>query len=143
MAPGESPTLTTIALRRYTCRRCHTTCTVAPAEVQRGRHFSKGAIAWAIALYGLCRRSPAEVRRRVSPWSTVGPSAATGWVTLRRWILAISGAALFAGIGPLTGDAKLRDRALRIASALAGHCPVRHSGEPLDHQTFHGAVCMA
>ena len=49
---------------------------------------------------------------------------------------------LFNSLGPL-GGATLRDRAQRIASALAGHCPVRHAGEPLDHQTFHGAVCMA
>lgn len=142
LAPGDPPTLTTIALRRYTCRRCHATCTVAPVEVQRGRLFSKGAIAWALALYGLCRWPAAQIRRRVSPWGTVGPSAATRWVTLRRWILAICGGGLFAGIRP-PSDTTLRDRAQRIASTLAGHCPVRHSGEPLDHQTFHGAACMA
>lgn len=142
LAPGDPPTLMVVAVRRFTCRRCGTTCTVAPAEVQRGRLFSKGAIAWAVALFGLCRRSPVEVRRRVSPWASVGPSAARGWVTLRRWISTIATGGLFASLGPL-GGGTLRDRAQRIASTLAGHCPVRHSGEPLDHQTFHGAVCMA
>ena len=75
----------TVPCRRYLCLACGATMLVVPGAMLPRRWYSASAIALALALYGLERRPPAQVRRRTSPFSKVGNRACTGWVTLGRW----------------------------------------------------------
>lgn len=111
--------------------------TVLPASAQPYKHFSGAAIALALALWGLCQSSAAQVREAVSDWAHTG-AAARGWRSLSRWAEEVSEGKLFAGLhAAAVGTA--RQQAERAAQALCGHAPaeVRHLG--LDCQAFAGA----
>ena len=107
--------------------------TVVPRGIAHGRHFSGPAIALALVLRGRLGKSATETRRLVSPWRTVG-SAATGWVSLRRWVRAVREGRLFGG-----GFAKtLRE----IAARICAHAPPALRGSPL-RAAFAGGARMA
>jgi hypothetical protein len=59
---------------------------VLPAIAQPLKHFSGGAIATALALWGLCGESAALVRSQINDWQVAG-HAARGWRALARWAL--------------------------------------------------------
>ena len=61
-APGEAPRDGTVGVRRYQCKGCGQTSTVAPRGVVRRRLYAVTAIGMALALFGLSRYSPAAVR---------------------------------------------------------------------------------
>jgi len=84
-AAGE-PELGEIRLRRYLCLDCGACMTVLPAGLARAYRYSLAAIAMALALWSLWRLPAARVREQVSPLRRVGPSEATRWRSLRRWV---------------------------------------------------------
>jgi len=102
--------------------------------------YSAQAIGWALALYGLAKRSAAEVRRRVSPWPKVGNTAFGSWATLRRWIKAVRSGRLFAQVRPCPAAWTLRQIAERAATTLAAQALPLGSAVPLDHHAWHGAA---
>jgi len=122
LAFGEDPDLVTVEGRRYQCQICEALIIVEPCSVLRYRHFSASAIVMALALFGLEGASAAQVRRRVSPWRTVGHAACHGWVTLHRWIdVARQGRLLPAMRHRAAGDD--RGVAARVARAVASRAP--------------------
>ena len=132
-AIGAAPSCEIVLVRRYLCKACATVMRVVPAACAARKHFSGGAIALALALYGTCCKSAREVRLQVNDWKRVGP-AARGWRSLRRWIGAVAAGALFAGLGlgVLTGSP--REVAQRAAQALCGHAPVALRSASVEHQ---------
>jgi hypothetical protein len=84
-----------VVARRYRCRACHAVVMVVPREVLPRRQYTASAIGLALALFALLGVSAARVRTRISTWSIVGPTAAVGWTTLRRWIDAVRRGDLF------------------------------------------------
>jgi hypothetical protein len=80
---------------------------VTPREVLRRRLFSAPAIALALALFGVSEVALTEVRARISPWATVGATAAAGWVSLRRWVADVRAGRLrgAGGAGDVDGEA--------------------------------------
>ena len=131
-AVGAPPSCEIVLVRRYLCRACATVMRVVPASCAARKHFSGGAIALALALYGACK-SARQVRSQVNDWKRLGP-AARGWRSLRRWIGAAAAGTLFAGLGLglLTGSP--RELAQRTAQALCGHAPVEFRSAPVEHQ---------
>jgi hypothetical protein len=128
---GGPPVIVLLLLRRYLCLECGAVVTVVPRGVLRRRLYSAGAIALALALFGLDELSEAAVRERSSPWRIVGATAAKGWCTLRRWVRAIRSGRLWPTLASLRADWSDRDVARRVASALAARGPAElWSAEP-------------
>jgi hypothetical protein len=109
---------------------------VVPRGVLRSQLFSASAIGLALALWALHRLPAREVRRRVSPWSAVGDTAAGGWASLRRWVR--QAGRLFPGVRHCPGDWTDRQRAERIATSLAACAPAVDG--PLLERVFAGAA---
>lgn len=117
------PVTVEILCRRYRCQCCGAVLVVVPRGVLPHRYFSASAIAWAMALYGVEHRPPPEVRRRTSPWSVVGETAAPLWMALTRWVAAAKAGRLWPGlVRPRATDTR-REVAERIALALASRAP--------------------
>jgi hypothetical protein len=141
------PTTITVLVRRYLCRACHAVIAVVPRGVLPRRHFSAATIGLALLLFGLGRQSGRQVRKRCSPWRTVGATA-TGWVQLRRWIIAVQSGSLFAGIKRLFNLAELHDRRLAAARAAMALCAAAPVGSwapgdtAMEEQVFLGAAHM-
>jgi hypothetical protein len=138
MAMGAAPVLTGIVLRRYQCQICGAVIAVVPRGVVRRRLYSAGAVALALALYGVAGLSPAAVRRRVSPLQIVGTTAAAGWTSLRRWSHAVRAGRLFPVVRALPAGATLRQVAARAATTLAA-CAPGAGGLPVTAAAFIGA----
>jgi hypothetical protein len=144
--PGEPaglPAVAVVAIRRFRCVACTAVIAVVPRDVEPRRHYSRPAIALALALWSLAALPPAEVRRRISPWPIVGATAAAeGWISLRRWAKAGRAGRLFSAVGrELSGS--LRQIAGQLASVALGHAPPSVRDRPREAQVFHGAVAMA
>jgi len=135
---GGTATLIAILLRRYLCRSCSAVVVVGPRGLVRRHLYSAGAIALALALYGVAGLSPAEVRRRVSPLRIVGPTAAAGWASLKRWCRAVRARSLFPAVRALPAGASLRQVAARAATTLAADAPGA-GGLALESAAFLGA----
>ncbi|WP_242396385.1 hypothetical protein [Anaeromyxobacter oryzisoli] len=127
-----------LLLRRYRCQRCGSVVVVGPRGLLRRRLYSAGAVALALALYGLAALPPAEVRRRVSPLRIVGVTAAAGWASLRRWSRAVCAGRLFPVVRQLPADATLRQVAARAATTLAAYAP-SSGGLAVESAAFLGA----
>lgn len=139
--PGGPPRETEILVRRFRCRRCGAVCSVGPLGVIPGYLFSAPAIAWALCLYGMARRSAARVRRRVSPWSRhVGHSAAGCWHSLKRWAQAVKDRKLFPSVRRFPEDFSPRQVAERTAATFIAACPPFDRELPEDHRAWHGAA---
>lgn len=138
-APGELPVTIGVQLRRYLCLECGAVIAVVPRGILRRRLYSAGAISWALALFGALRLPPAQVRARVSPWSRPGATAASGWLSLRRWAAAVQDGRLFPGAPRPAAEASLREVAARVAAALAAAAPPGSTGS-LDTLAFAGAA---
>ncbi len=131
-----------VAVRRYRCHACGAIIQVVPSDVAPRRHYSRSAIGLAVALFGVARRSAAEVRRRVSPWQVVGAAAAAGWAALRRWVAAIRRGGIFPGVRAIPKGFTARQVAERIATTVAAHAPLSCAALALPHQAFVGARHM-
>ncbi len=136
LRPDGTPEEVEILVRRYRCQRCGAVLLVVPRGVLRSRLFSVSAIALALALWALHRLSAREVRRRVSPWSIVGDTAAGGWASLRRWVR--QAPQLFPGVRPCPDDWTDRQRAERIVTTLAALAPSADGS--LTERVFVGAA---
>jgi hypothetical protein len=135
---GGSSTLIAILLRRYLCRSCGAVTVVGPRGLVRRRLYSGGAIALALALFGIAGLAPAEVRRQVSPFRIIGPTAVSGWASLRRWCRAVRARRLFPSVRPLPAEATLRQVAARAATTLAASAP-SSGGLAIEAAAFLGA----
>jgi hypothetical protein len=132
---GAVPAVLGILLRRYQCQPCGAVVVVGPRGLLRRRLYSAGAVALALALFGIAVLAPAEVRRQVSPLRIVGATAATGWASLRRWCRAVRTSRLFPAVRALPAEATLRTVAARAATTLAAYGP---GGVPLESAAFLG-----
>ncbi len=139
LAPGEPPTTIQIDVRRYRCSACEAIITVLPRGLVSRRHFSGGAIAQALARYGLDGESQGQVRRHTSPWTVLGDAARARWATLRRWIAAIGRGALFPCVRAMPAWFTARQVAERAATTLAAFAPPALAPRPLLEQAFAGA----
>jgi hypothetical protein len=138
-AVDAAPMTTVVAIRRYRCRRCRAVLVVVPREVEPRRHYSRPAIALALARRGLLDETSAQVRRAISAWQI---AATAGWRTLRRWITAVRRGVLF----PVAAGARaMTDGALatRVAQIALGHAPPTMRGASMLAQVFAGAAAMA
>lgn len=118
---GAAPSLISVFVRRYQCQPCGAMVVVVPRGLVRRRLYSGSAIALALALYGAVGLTPAEVRRRVSPFRIVGPTAAPRWASLRGWCRAVRAGRLFPTVRALPAEATLRQVAARAATTLAAY----------------------
>jgi hypothetical protein len=135
---GGAPALITILVRRYLCRSCGAVAVVGPRGLVRRRLYSGGAIALSLAVFGVAGLAPSEVRRQVSPLRIVGPTAAAGWVSLRRWCRAVRARRLFPAVRALPVEAALREIAARAATTLAA-CAPSSAGLAIEAAAFLGA----
>jgi hypothetical protein len=135
---GGSAALIAIFLRRYLCRSCGAVVVVGPRGLVRRRLYSAGAIALALALYGVAGLAPADVRRQVSPFRIIGPTAAAGWASLRRWSRAVRAGRLFPVVRAPPSGATLRQVAARAATTLAAYVP-GSGGLAIEAAAFLGA----
>ncbi len=130
-----------VQVRRYRCVACRAVTTVGPAELLTRRLYSASAIAWSLALFGLALLSPRHIRSLVSPWRTVGPTAAARWTTLSRWCVAIADGRLFTSVAARTAQRqRLRSVAEAAAAALAAHAVPSPEPPPLTALAFLGAA---
>jgi hypothetical protein len=136
---GAAATVIAILARRYQCQPCGAVVLVVPRDILRRRLYSAGAIALALALWGVAGLAPPEVRRRVSPFAIVGATAAAGWASLRRWTGAVRARRLFPIVRALPGEASLRQVAARAATTLAAYAP-GEGGLPIDSAAYLGAA---
>jgi hypothetical protein len=133
------PVVGEVRCRRYLCQRCGAVVQVVPRGILRHRLYSAGAVALALALWGVEGLAPAGVRRRVSPWRKVGATAAASWASLRRWARAVRAAALFALVRATPAGARLREVAARAATTLAALAPSSLDALPLATRAMIGA----
>jgi hypothetical protein len=138
-AVDTAPTIEVVRVRRYLCVRCSAVITVVPQDVEPRRHYSRPAIALALALFALCGQSAARIREVISPWRI---TATPSWVTLRRWIAATRDAALFA-MATASADASSIEIAERVAQVAMSHAPPSLRGAPRLALVFAGAAAMA
>jgi hypothetical protein len=136
--PDATASVIGILLRRYQCQACGAVVVVGPRGLLRRRLYSAGAVALALALYGVAALPAAEVRAQVSPLRIVGATAAAGWVSLRRWAGAVRARRLFPAVRQLPTDATLRQVAARAATTLAAYAPGA-GGRAIESAAFIGA----
>lgn len=139
-APGAAATTSTIWARRFRCLVCHAVLLVVPAGVLRWRRYPATAIGYALALFGLLGQSPAAVRRAVSAWSVVGPTAAGTWATLKRWARAARAGTLFAGRSRDRPETPLRRVAEAMGAWLSALVPPPCSAVPSPALAFQGGA---
>ena len=132
-----------VEVRRYECQHCAVVITVVPRDVEPRRHYSRPAIALALARFGLLGEPPAAVRRAVSPWRVVCVEAARRWITLGRWVTAVRAGTLLPTTRRPPAGATARQIAERAAQGAAAHAPPTSRHLPLVAQAFHGAIAMA
>jgi hypothetical protein len=133
------PSIEVVLVRRYLCLRCSAVITVVPPEIDPRRHYSRPAVALALALFALCGQSAAMVRRAISPWRV---TATPGWSTLRRWIEAVRRRAMFSAAAP-PPTASSVEVAARVAQLALSHAPPSLRGAPELALVFQGAAAMA
>jgi len=109
--------------------------TVVPRQVVPRRHFSAGAIAIALFVFG-SERSPAAVAaERIGSWAR-GTGA---WRVLRRWIDAVDEGRLFRRVRAALPDWSPRRRAARTAVAIGALVPAMFAATELG-RVFEGAA---
>lgn len=139
--PGEAgglPRFIAVLLRRYQCQPCGAVVMVVPGGLLPRRLYSAGAVALALAFWGVAGLAPAKVRGRVSPFAIVGATAAAGWASLRRWSRAVRVGRLFPVVRTLPAEATLRHVAARAATTLAAYSPGA-GGLSIESAAFLGA----
>jgi hypothetical protein len=132
-----------VMARRYRCQRCSAVVVVVPSETVPRRHYTACAIAFALALYGVCTQSHAEVREQVNPSKIVGVAAERRWSTLGRWIDAVAERALFEAVPAMPSGLPRREVAARAAMAIGAHAPPAVQQGAPEVRAFVGAAQMA
>ena len=128
-----------VTIRRYRCRTCRAVLLVGPRGLLPGRWYFAAAIGGALVRAASGQASVA-VRMATSPSKTHGGSARERWITLSRWIDAVSEGRLFS-ISLLDGlDRRgVAERAAHVLAARAG----AHEGHDLLSRCFAGAAAAA
>jgi hypothetical protein len=121
-ALGE-PVAVEVSCRRYLCLICDAVVLVVPGEMLPRRYYSSSAIAQALALFGLERKSLAEIRRRTSPFHIVGVAASSEWATFRRWCDDVRSSRLFSVVRGCPGTFTRRQVAERAATTIGSRAP--------------------
>ena len=142
LVAGGAPQMVTVQVRRYACK-CGAILMVVPRETLRGRLYTVSAVTWALALFGVEHSSPSDVRRRTSPWSIVGATAAAGWATLRRWVRAVRALRLLSKVRPMPPDFTDRQVAERAAMTAAAHAPPSLATLAISSRAFAGGAHAA
>lgn len=142
LVAGGAPQIVTVPVRRYACG-CGAILMVVPRETLRGRLYTASAVAWALALFGVEHASAAQVRRRTSPWSVVGATAAMGWATLRRWVRAVRALRLLSKVRPTPPDFTDRQVAERAGMTAAALAPPSLATLEISSRAFAGAARAA
>jgi len=140
LSAASPPEVGEVVCRRYHCLACGAILLVVPRGVLRRRVYTAGAIALALALWGVEGLVPGEVRRRVSPWRIFGASAAQSWASLRRWARKVREGALFACVRASPEGALFRAIAARTATTLAAYAPSAVEAMPLASRAFLGSA---
>ena len=140
--PGGVPIITTIAVRRYLCRKCDATITVVPRGVPHRWRYSGSAVAMALALWGCMHQAQAVVREALSPWRIQGQSEPQRWRSLRRWVLAVLEGRLFAPLR-LAPGASVRALAERVAWSAVGHAGPDLGAAPVPARAWAGGAALA
>lgn len=136
-AVGEPPEARGIGVRRYKCKKCGATVTVAPAGVVRRRLYAARVIGLALALYGIQQQSVLAVREAISPTaSTRDPAEGATWSTLRRWACEAKAGTLIEEARACPETFTLRQAAERAATTLQALGP--REGGVLE-RVWHGA----
>lgn len=121
------PVLVELIVRRSRCRGCRTIVRVVPRGLVACRVCTASAIALAFARFGLERQPLPRVRAAVNPWTTVGATAAAGWLAVRRWVRAVRQRRLFPRVGGfalITGDPGIgKSVVLRLLAARLERLP--------------------
>ena len=136
--PGQAPLTWQVACPRYRCRRCGAVMTVLPGSAVARKHFSAAAMALALALWGLCGWSAAQVRSAVSDMAGPAGTGRGGWRTLSRWARQLAQGAVLTQLGA-PGRGPPSQLAAWAAQALGGRCPLEFRRQGLAHQAFAGA----
>lgn len=139
IAVDALPTVAVLLVRRYRCRRCSAVITVVPREVEPRRHYSRPAIALALALVGLLGLASPAIREAVCPWCVATTS---GWRMVSRWIGAVRRGKLFPSAAP-AATASRSEVAERVAQVAMSHAPPTLRGSPALVLVFVGAAAMA
>jgi hypothetical protein len=134
------PEVGEVVCRRYHCLACGAVLLVVPCGILRRRLYSAGAIALALALWGVEGLAPGEARARVSPWRIVGNTAAVGWASLRRWARAVRDRTLFAYVRASPAGARLRAIGARVATTLAAYAASAVEAMALASRAFLGSA---
>jgi len=148
--PRGEPQTCDVRVRRFLCRLCGAVIRVGPRGLVPRRRYGAGAIALALALWGLLppglqkagESAEAAIRRRVSPWPIVSPESGSRWLSLHRWLDAARGGSLDANKSEGTGQRdpgptwKPRERALRFVRAVVAQSPERSRGSLDFEQVF-------
>jgi hypothetical protein len=121
-ALGE-PVGVEVSCRRYLCCNCDAVVLVVPGAMLPRRWYSASAIAQALALFGLERKSFAEIRGRTSPFHTVGVVAAPEWATFRRWCDDVRSGRLFSVVRGCPSTFTRRQVAERAATTIGSRAP--------------------
>lgn len=132
---AAAPDTRVVHVRRYRCRGCGAVVTVVPRQVVPRRHFSAGAIAIALFLFGNVRSRAAVAAERVGSWAR----GAGAWRTLRRWIDAVDAGRLFLRVRAALPDWRPRRRAERAAVAIGALVPAMFASTELG-RVFEGAA---
>jgi hypothetical protein len=118
---------------------------VVPRGVARRKHYATTAIAWALALLGLCGWSWHAIRRAISVWPLANGDVISTWKTLRRWLGDLQTGTLFPELDlawPQEIAMAPQEIASRAASALAGRAPPCAFDLPIDRQAWMGGAQM-
>jgi hypothetical protein len=134
-AAEDAPATRVVQVRRYLCRGCGAVITVVPRHVVPRRHFSAGAIAIALFVFGTLRAPAAIAAERVGSWAR----GAGAWRTLRRWIDALDDGRLFPRIRAAIPGWSPRRRAARAAVAIGAIVPAMFATTELG-RVFEGAA---
>lgn len=132
-----------IRVRRYQCQDCRVTLTVVPRGVAPRCLYLGCAIALGLALWSLGCEPAGTVRRKVSPWSVVGPGQAGRWRSLGRWVRAIATGRVFPDIGRVIGAAGARELAARFAEVAIGRASPADRAAGRWHRAWRGGEAMA
>ena len=140
--PDAPAALVVVPVRRYECQHCPAVLVVVPCETVPRRHYAATAIAFALALHGLCDQSHVEVRAQVSPSQVIGVSAARRWCTLSRWIDAVADRTLWPAVPAMPTELPRREVAARAAMAIGAHAPPTAQRGAPEVRAFLGAAHM-
>ena len=125
---GGVPVLREATVRRYQCQDCGLVMTVTTEALLPRKHYGAGTIGLALWLWSVTRWPAAKVREMLSPWTRIGPAAATGWASVKRWAREACSGGLWQAIGT-TLETGLRGRTERVMRQLEALGPPEPPGD--------------